>query len=65
MENIEMDYCQVRELTSHELQLKGGFLFPVGKFVGLVILSGLVGELIIEGWEQCKADFREGWNSVK
>jgi hypothetical protein len=65
MNTIEMDGLSVRELTNCELQMNGGFLFPVGKFVGFVILSGLVGELIIEGWEKCKADFIEGWNSVE
>ena len=60
-----MDYLHVQELKSYELQMNGGFLLPVGKFVGTVILAGLVGELIIEGWKQCKADFIEGWNSVE
>lgn len=64
MKKKDFDCSGIRELTSKELQTNAGFFTTAGKFIGIIILGGLTGELIKEGWQQCKYDFMQGWNSV-
>ncbi|GET29919.1 hypothetical protein [Prolixibacter sp. SD074] len=54
----------MKELTKVELKnVSGGYLGPIAAFFAGVVLSGLVGEVILDGPSKCIAEFKDGWNN--
>lgn len=60
MNHIDLENIGVKEIDSNmSRNINGGLIWWAIKAYAAALLV----EVVVDGWEQCKADFMEGWNS--